>query len=194
MPGATILSPYTIIFTFAQNLTTMLELIQKRRSTRKFTSEKVEQEKIYQILKAALWSPTSKNNRPWEFVVVEDSQTLEQLSECKPHGASFLTNAPLGIVVLGDPDKSDVWVEDCSIASILMQMTAESIGLGSTWIQVRLRLDEEGTTAGDNVKAVINAPENLEVLSIMAFGYKEKERQPYTEDVLLWDRVHQEKF
>ncbi|PWE00647.1 nitroreductase family protein [Marinilabilia rubra] len=172
----------------------MLDLIQKRRSTRKFTADKVEQEKIDQLLKAALWSPTSKNNRPWEFVVVEDSQTLEQLSQCKPHGASFLANAPLGIVVLGDAGKSDVWVEDCSIASILMQMTAESIGLGSTWIQIRLRLDEEGSTAGDNVKEVINAPENLEVLGIMAFGYKAKERQPYSEDVLLWDRVHYEKF
>lgn len=172
----------------------MLDLIQKRRSTRKFTSEKVEQEKIEQLLKAALWSPTSKNNRPWEFLVVEEPQTLERLSQCKPHGAAFLANAPLGIVVLGDPDKSDVWVEDCSIASILMQMTAETIGLGSTWIQVRLRVDEEGTTAGDNVKEIINAPEHLEVLGIMAFGYKEKERQPYTEDILLWDRVHYEKF
>jgi len=127
-------------------------------------------------------------------VVVEKTETLDALSQCKPHGAAFLSGAPLGIVVLGDPAKSDVWVEDCSIAAIMMQMTAESMGLGSTWIQVRLRLDEEGNMAGENVKKIIHAPDELEVLGIMAFGHKAKEREPYTEHVLLWDRIHFEKF
>lgn len=168
----------------------MLELIQKRRSCRKFTEEKLLPDEIDQILKSALWSPTSKNNRPWEFVVVEKTETLEALSQCKPHGAAFLSGAPLGIVVMGAPHKSDVWVEDCSIASIMMQMTAESLGLGSTWIQVRLRLDEDGNMAGDNVKKIINAPEELEVLGIIAFGHKANERKPNSENILLWDRVH----
>jgi len=172
----------------------MIELIRNRRSCRNFTEQKVTSDEIDQLLKSALWSPTSKNNRPWEFVVVEKAETLKELSLCKPHGAAFLAKAPLGIVVLGDPGNSDVWVEDCSIASIMMQMTAESLGLGSTWIQVRLRLDADGSTAADNVKKIINAPENLEVLGIMAFGHKTKEREPYSEDVLLWDRVHYEQM
>ncbi|WP_010662847.1 nitroreductase family protein [Marinilabilia salmonicolor] len=172
----------------------MLELIQKRRSCRNFTDKKPTHDQIDQLLKSALWSPTSKNNRPWEFVVAEKTETLEALSQCKPHGAAFLSGAPLGIVVLADPAKSDVWVEDCSIAAIMMQMTAESMGLGSTWIQIRLRLDEEGNMAGDNVKKIINAPDEMEVLGIMAFGYKAKEREPYTENILLWDRIHYEKF
>ncbi|PRZ00053.1 nitroreductase family protein [Marinilabilia salmonicolor] len=172
----------------------MLELIQKRRSCRNFTDKKLTHDQTEQLLKSALWSPTSKNNRPWEFVVVEKTETLDALSQCKPHGAAFLSGAPLGIVVLGDPAKSDVWVEDCSIAAIMMQMTAESMGLGSTWIQVRLRLDEEGNMAGENVKKIIHAPDELEVLGIMAFGHKAKEREPYTEHVLLWDRIHFEKF
>lgn len=172
----------------------MLKQIQNRRSCRNFTPDKVEKEKIDQLLKAALWSPTSKNNRPWEFVVVEDKKTLEELSMCKPHGAAFLANAPLAIVVLGDPGKSDVWVEDCSIASILMQMTGESLNLGSTWIQVRRRMFNDEIPAGQKVKKILDVPAHLEVLGIMAFGYKAKERSPYGEDILLWDRVHHEKF
>ncbi|MFW5774538.1 MAG: nitroreductase family protein [Tangfeifania sp.] len=172
----------------------MLKLIQNRRSCRKFTTDKVEKEKIEQLLKAALWAPTSKNNRPWEFVVVQDQSTLEKLSESKPHGASFLADAPLGIVVLADPGKSDVWVEDCSIASILMQMTGESLGLGSTWIQIRKRMHDENTSATEKVKEILNIPPHLDVLGIMAFGYKAKEREPYTEDILLWERVHWEGF
>jgi nitroreductase len=172
----------------------MLNLIQKRRSCRTFEPKKVEEDKIDQLLKAALWSPTSKNNRPWEFVVVENPEALERLSKCKSHGSAFLSGAPLAIVVLGDPAKSDVWIEDCSIASILMQMTAESVGLGPTWIQIRLRMDDDGNPASKNVKKIINVPEPLEVLGIMAFGYKAKERKPYSEEVLLWKRVHYEKF
>ena len=172
----------------------MLQFIQNRRSCRKFTTDQVEKDKIEQLLKAALWAPTSKNNRPWEFVVVQDPETLEMLSKSKPHGASFLANAPLGIVVLGDPEKSDVWVEDCSIASILMQMTAESLGLGSTWIQIRKRMFNEQISAPQKVREILDIPENLEVLSIMAFGYKAKERAPYDEEMLLWERVHEEKY
>src|SRR5690554_3916869 len=148
----------------------MLNLIQKRRSCRTFESIKVEDEKIEQLIKSALWAPTSKNNRPWEFVVIENPETLEKLSHSKAHGAAFLSSASLGIVVMGDPSKSDVWIEDCSIASISMQLAAESIGLGSTWIQIRLRMDDESNLASDNVKQIIGAPDNLEVLSIVAFG------------------------
>jgi len=172
----------------------MLKQIQNRRSCRKFTPDKVEKEKIEQLLKAALWAPTSKNNRPWEFIVVEDQTSLEKLSKSKPHGAAFLAGAPLGIVVLADPGKSDVWVEDCSIASILMQMTGESLGLGSTWIQIRKRMFDEQISASQKVREILNIPSGLEVLSIMAFGYKAKEREPYDEDILLWERVHYEKM
>ncbi len=172
----------------------MLKLIQNRRSCRNFTPAKVENEKIDQLLKAALWSPTSKNNRPWEFVVVEDENTLEKLSMCKSHGAAFLSGAPLGIVIMGDPGKSDVWIEDCSIASIMMQMTGESIGLGSTWIQVRQRFFDEQTSAGEKVREILKAPSRLEVLGIMAFGYKAKNRSPYSEEMLLRERIHYESF
>ena len=180
---------------FKNNRTeTMLDLIQKRRSTRNFTEQKVEKHLIDQLIKAALWSPTSKNNRPWEFVIIEDTITLKKLSQCKPHGATFVEKAPLAIVVLADPRKSDVWVEDCSIASIMMQMTAESLGLGSTWVQVRLRQSEDGNMASKTIKETIQAPSSLEVLGIMAFGYKAKERKEYTEEDLLIDKIHWEKF
>ncbi|ASB51212.1 NAD(P)H-dependent dehydrogenase/reductase [Alkalitalea saponilacus] len=172
----------------------MLEQIQNRRSCRKFTSQPVGDDIKEQFIKAILWSPTSKNNRPWEFVFIENKQTLEQLSKCKPHGAAFLSGAPLAIVILGDPTKSDVWIEDCSIAAILVQMVAEDLGLGSTWIQIRRREHDENLSAGDYVKDIIKAPECLEVASIIAIGYKEREREPYADNALLHNRIHFEEF
>ncbi len=172
----------------------MIELIQSRRSCRIFTEQPVEESKIQTLLKAALWSPTSKNNRPWEFVVVDDKHLIEQLSMSKPHGAEFLKGAPLAIVVVADPSKSDVWVEDTAIAATLIQLTAEDIGLGSCWIQTRLRDHENGSSSSDCVKKSLAIPDSYEVASVIAVGYKGKERKPYDEATLLWDKVHRNQF
>ena len=97
-----------------------LDLLRKRRSTRQFTSQPVEVEKINILLEAALRAPSSKTNTPWEFIVIEDPKVIVQLSTAKPHGASFLKKAPLAIAVCGNTEKSDVWIEDCAIAALLV--------------------------------------------------------------------------
>jgi len=113
-----------------------LSLVTKRRSIRKYQEKPVEAEKIDILIETVLRSPSSRGLNPWEFVVVTDQGLLEKLSKAKPHGASFLKNAPMGIVVCADPEKCDVWVEDASIASIYIHLATESIGLGSCWIQI----------------------------------------------------------
>ena len=110
------------------------DLVQMRRSHRKFTEEEISAEDVQLILRAALMSPTSKGQRGWEFVVVEDKMDIEKLSDAKDLGGQFIKGAPLAIVVLGDPMKNDCWVEDASIAAITMQYQAEDLGL---WIFLR---------------------------------------------------------
>lgn len=167
-----------------------IELLKKRRSCRRFTDETVNKESIEYILKAALMSPSGHRYNPWEFVVVEDKEVLKALSVSKAAGAALLENAAAAIVVIADTTKTDVWVEDCSIASIIMQLAAEELGLGSCWVQIRLRKDAEGNDANDNVKKILNLQEQYSVLSIIALGHKEKESKPFDEDKLLWDKVH----
>jgi nitroreductase len=172
----------------------ILETIQKRRSCRIFTSQPVEKEKQEALIKAALWSPTSKNSRPWEFILVDEPAIIEQLSNCKPHGAEFMKGATLAIVIAADPQKSDVWVEDTSIAASFIQLAAEDLGLGSCWVQVRLRQSQGEQSASEYCKQLLNIPEHFEVASIIAIGYKAKERQPYTDSALLNDRIHYNSF
>lgn len=166
----------------------MLDILYNRHSTRKFLDRKVEEEKIKSLLTAALLGPTSKGNRPWEFIVVVDPTLLEILSRSKV-GASFLKNAPLAIVIIGDPTKSDVWVEDCSIASILIQLEAEFLGLGSCWVQIRNRKYDEQISANDYVHHHFYIPERLEVLSVVGIGYKAVEKTSYFENDLDWEKV-----
>ena len=116
----------------------MIELLRNRRSIRKYTDKSIEPEKIELLKEAVLRSPSSRNFDPWEYIFVDERELLKQLALCKQHGAKFLEGAALGIVICADGQKSDVWIEDCSIASILVQMVAQSIDLGSCWIQSSL--------------------------------------------------------
>lgn len=170
------------------------ELIKRRRSMRKFTGEELTQDEVVSLLKAALMSPTSKRSNSWQFVVVDDKSTLELLSKCKEAGASFLKDAAVGIVVLGDPLASDVWIEDASVASIMIQLQAEDLGLGSCWIQVRERYTATGMSADEFVHGALDIPLQLQVLSIIAVGHKGMERKPFDEDKLQWEKIHLNKY
>ena len=170
------------------------DLIKQRRSMRKFTDKELTQDEVVLLLKAALMSPSSKRSNCWQFVVVDDKETLDKLSHCKEAGASFLKDAPLAIVVLADPLASDVWIEDASVASIMIQLQAEDMGLGSCWIQVRERFGADGVPANEYVHDVLDIPLQLQVLSIIAVGHKGMERKPFDESHLQWEKVHINKY
>ena len=149
-------------------MTTFKDLAQMRRSHRKFTDQEIDAEDVRLILRAALMSPTSKGQRAWQFVVVDDKTDIEKLADAKDLGSQFLKGAPLAIVVLGDPAQNDCWVEDGSIAAISMQYQAEDLGLGSCWIQMRGRGLSDGTSADTVIRGILDIPENLNVLCVLA--------------------------
>ncbi len=156
----------------------MIELLRARRSIRAYTDAPIEPEKLRLLREAVLRSPSSRSLDPWEFIFVEDRQLLTKLALCKPHGADFLAQAALGIVVCGDSCESDTWIEDCSIASILVQMVALSIGLGSCWVQVRNRAFNDKVTSEQYVQKLLKIPEHLKVESIIAVGYPAEKWEP----------------
>ena len=170
------------------------QLAQMRRSHRKFTTEEIDADDVRLILRAALMSPTSKGQRAWQFVVVDDPVDIEKIADAKDLGSQFVKGAPLVVVVLGDPMQNDCWVEDGSIAAISMQYQAEDLGLGSCWVQMRGRGLGDGTTADTVIRGVLDIPENYSVLCVVAFGHKADERKPQNEDRLKWENVHIGKF
>ena len=170
------------------------DLVQQRRSHRKFTAEEIDGEDVKMILRAGLMSPTSKGQRAWQFVVVDNKADLEKLSDAKDLGGAFIKDAAMAIVVLGDPMQNDCWVEDGSIAAITMQYQAEELGIGSCWVQMRGRGLSDGTTADMVIQGVLGIPENLSCLCILALGRKADERKPQNEDKLKWEKVHVDKY
>lgn len=172
----------------------LVELLQKRRSIRQFEQKPVEREKIDYLVEAMLRSPSSRSLNPWEFVVVQDPKTIEALSKAKPHGASFMKNAPLAIVVCADPKKCDVWIEDTSIASLLLHLAATDLGLGSCWVQIRLREHEGTKMAEEYVADLLGLKEGMVVEAIIAIGYPKEQKTGHAKESLLYNRVHYEKF
>jgi nitroreductase len=171
-----------------------MSLIRNRRSIRRYAHRPVEKEKIDILVETALRAPSSRGFNPWEFIVVTDSALLEKLSLAKPHGASFLKHAPLGIVVCGDSQKSDVWIEDTAIASILLHLAAESLGLGSCWIQIRERMHSDDDSAGEYIAGLLDIPPGLAVESIIAVGYPEQKKSPHARETLQYEKIHDNRY
>ena len=166
-----------------------LDLIASRRSIRKFKPQPVEKEKIDILIEAALRSPSSRGINPWRLIVIEDRTILEKLSKAKPHGADFLKEAPLGIVVCGEPSKSDAWVEDTAIASVFIHLAAHDLGLGSCWIQIRNREHTATKSSDAYVKELLHITDNMVIESIIAIGYPDEIKKNHKKDSLQFHKV-----
>lgn len=169
-------------------------LLFKRHSIRKYKDEEISAEAVKQIMEAALLSPSGKCSRPWEFILVQEEETLKELAKCKPMGAKPLEGAKLAVVVCTDPEKSETWIEDASVATTLMHLQAAALGVGSCWIQIRGREDAEGEPSQNLVKSLLNIPDQLQVVAILSLGMPDETRKPVDPEKLQWEKVHINNF
>lgn len=172
----------------------LLEIMQNRRSVRTYTGEKIPKDKLEKILQAGLLSPSGRNRKPWEFVVVQEKDMLEKLSHCRVGAAKMLENAGCAIVVFADPEKTDVWVEDCSITMSNMHLMADSLGLGSCWIQGRLREAENGERTEAYCRSVLNVPDKYVLEAILSIGVCNEHPKAHTLEDAEFVKVHYETF
>jgi nitroreductase len=172
----------------------MINLLRTRRSIRRYGRKPVEAEPLEILKEALLRSPSSRGFNPWTFIFVDKPDVLEQLSVAKEHGSAFLKGAALGIVVCGDETVSDVWVEDCSIASVVAHLTAHSLGLGSCWIQIRNRLRSGEQTAEQYIQALLGIPAHVRVEAIISIGDPAEAKSPVPKDKLDYGKIRHNRY
>lgn len=172
----------------------LLEIMSRRRSVRTYTKEPVPEEKLQKILKAGLLSASGRAVRPWEFLVVREKETLKKMAKSREAGAAMLENADCAVVVLGDEEKTDVWTEDCSIAMANMHLMADCLGVGSCWIQGRLRMASDKKTTEEYLRELLGYPVHLRLEAVLSLGIPENHPKPHTEEELLTDKIHWERF
>ena len=150
----------------------LIDVMLKRRSTRKFNDEPVTREELDKILQAALLAPTSMNRKPCNFMVVERKETLKDLANSKDHGAGLIDGADKAIVVVADTMVADTWIEDSSIALTYMHLMATELGLGSCWVQIHLR-SKNGKDSEEIVRDILKIDDHYRVVGIMALGHSD---------------------
>ena len=155
-----------------------LQVIEKRKSVRKYSDRPVERELLDAIVKVAQTAPSSRNSKSSSFIIIEDKDTLEALSQMRDYGASPLKTAQAGIVVLGDTTKTDLWVDNCAISATFIQLAVTAMDLVSCWIHINGRLClkdvPDGRTSDDYVRELLGIKDELHPYCVVAIGYPQE--------------------
>lgn len=138
-----------------------------------------------ELLKAGMYAPSARNYQPWHFIILQDQQMLEKVTEFHPY-ASMLPKASAGIVVCGDKSiepTGEYINQDCSAATQNILLAAHDHGLGSVWLGLYPR-----DARVEGMKKLLGLPENILPISLIAIGYPAEEK-PVPERFKT-DRVH----
>ena len=156
-----------------------LEVIEKRKSVRKYADRPVEREVLDAIVKVAQTAPSSRNSKSSAFMIIEDRDTIDALSLMRDYGASPLKSAQAAIVVMGDTSKTDLWVDNCAISATFIQRAVTAMDLVSCWIHVndrpRLKDEPQGARADDYVAELLGIKDGLRPYCVVAIGYPQPE-------------------
>ena len=174
------------------------KLSAERYSLRKYSDRPVEAEKLALILESGRNAPTAHNNQPQRIFVLQSPEALEKADACM--GSHF--HPPVILAVAYDPavswhrenDGKDHGEIDAAIAATQMMLQAADLGLGATWVQLRGRGYADGRTAQGIIKELLNVPDGVEALAVIAVGHPDETHRPYSDDRLPWAQVHDEKF
>lgn len=170
----------------------VMENLMTRTSIRAYQDRPVEDEKVEQLLRAAMAAPTAGNRQPWKFVVIKDKQTLKAISG-HFNTMKMAEHAPLAIVVCGDMDNTypadgrDYWVEDTSAATENLLLAAHALGLGAVWCGI-YPLQERVAY----LKDLLSLPENIVPLNVVPVGYPAENPKP--KDKWKPENIHYEKW
>jgi len=147
----------------------VLRVIKERRSVRRYKADPIPEDVLHRVLDAARFSPSGKNLQPWKFILVQDESLKQRLAEASVR-QFFIAEAPIVVVACGFPDRCysrmgnymKSWPVDVAIAVEHLMLQAQEEGLGTCWI---------GAFEEEDVKSVLDVPEEVRVLALTPLGY-----------------------
>lgn len=176
-----------------------MDVVNGRRSIRKYADKEVSDETLDKILKAVQWSPSWANTQCWEIVVVRDQANKERLQETLTPtnpARKAMAQAPVVLAVCGQLERSgyykgeastkfgDWFMFDLGIATQSICLAAYDLGLGTVIA---------GLFDHDRAKEALGVPEGYEVVSLIPLGYPAHESAaPKRREIQ--DFTHYEKF
>ncbi|MBN2246115.1 MAG: nitroreductase family protein [Candidatus Aminicenantes bacterium] len=168
----------------------VLDVIKKRRSTRRYKADEIPEEVLLRVLEAARLAPSGKNYQPWKFVLVKDKDLKVKLARAA-RGQMFIAEAPVIVAACGFPEQSygrqgnymKSWPIDVTIAIVHLMLQAAEEGLGTCWI---------GAFEEKEVKPLLGIPDDVRVLALTPLGYPDESpldqgRKPL-EEIIAYDK------
>ena len=158
------------------------DLVKHRVSVRRFLDKPVEREKIMTCLEAARLAPSACNSQPWQFIVVDDKQIIEELCGTAFNGIystnAFCRMAPVIVAVISEKSKliarigeffrgTKYYLIDIGIACEHFILQADDLDLGTCWI---------GWFNEKAVKSTLGIPRRKRVDVLIAMGYYNREK------------------
>lgn len=148
-----------------------------RKSVRSYTDQKVPDEMIETLLRAAMAAPTAMNSQPWSFIVLKERESLDALAESLPY-AKMLAQAPLAIVVCGQEVleggfTNQFWQQDCAAATENLLLAAEAMGLGAVWTGAY-----PGLERANAISETLGIPEGILPMNVIVIGFPAGDEQP----------------
>lgn len=145
-----------------------LDIIETRRSIRKFIDKPVSDEDAVKMLNAARLAPSGGNRQRWKFIYVKDPQVLRMVKNCSP---GFYGDATAAIIAGIESERgafggasygSIVGILDIGFAAENILLAAHALGLGGCAI---------ASFNASSLSKVINAPENFRPILVVSIGY-----------------------
>lgn len=164
----------------------LMEAIHTRRSIRSYRDEPVPEKMIEEILKAAMMAPSAGNEQPWQFIIINKSELLQEIPNIHPHSKMVL-DAPVAILVSGDmtfAKHGEFWVQDCSAAVQNLLLAAHGYGLGAVWLGIYPR-----EQLVESFRNLLDLPENIVPFALIPIGHPAQPSQ--TMDRFDPDRIHE---
>jgi nitroreductase len=163
-----------------QKQSAVLEVIRKRYSCRRYSSEPVDQERLDLFREAVRWAPSACNRQPYTFHFISDKETISRISEAVPVGPAsvnaWMKSAPLIVVAVGTKElvyhkiaqvvDADYHRTDAIIAMDHLSLVATETGLGTCWV---------GWFHRKKVGRIISVGRGEEVVILMTVGYPDRE-------------------
>ena len=158
------------------------DVMKKRRSTRRYTGQPVEKDKLMRVMELALRAPSSKNTRSTRLMAVTDLKRVHELGKLRDWGSSLLEEAGAAIIILGDESASPMWQTNATIMATCLQLALVDEGLASCWVHVNdrpcLKDEPEGAKADDYLRELLDLPARYGILCAVALGYSDFEPKP----------------
>ncbi|MDL2237679.1 nitroreductase family protein [Christensenellaceae bacterium OttesenSCG-928-K19] len=150
-----------------------MELAKERYSVRRFTNQKIENEKLETVLQAGRLAPTACNNQPQRIYVLQSKEALQKLEGC----TKYTFDAPLAFLICYDESESwkrsydgaDGGETDSSIVTSHMMLALAELGLGSCWV---------GSFDPQAVRQAFELPDTVIPHALLPAGYPAKDATP----------------